>query len=223
MSLQECLIIVPTYNEWPHIVSVLEGLAVLCPNILVIEDGASDPDLRHFTTSNNIHYISLPFNMGAWSAIQTGFKYALARNYRCVVTFDADGQHLSEEIPKLIDYLESGYDIVIGSCVSRAGLLRRVCWTILKGLSGLKVDDVTSGFRAYSRRAFERFSQFSHVNLEYQDVGVLLLAGRLGLEVGEVNIQMSARLGGRSKIFPGVQSIAKYFLVTLVSVLVKWR
>jgi len=202
---------------------VLDGLRVLCPHILVVEDGASEAVLRDYSREKHIDYIPLPFNMGAWAAIQTGFKYAVERDYEYVVTFDGDGQHLSEEIPTLLTFLDQGYDIVIGSCPARVGVMRKTCWLILRKLSGLKVNDVTSGFRAYRRKAFERFAQFSHVNLEYQDVGVLLLANRWELKIGEVCIRMSERLGGKSKVFPGIRSITKYFLVTLVSVLIKWR
>lgn len=221
--LEETLIVVPIYDEWPHVISVLDGLRELCPHVLVIEDGATESSLRDYAMSSHIGYVPLPFNMGAWAAIQTGFKYALAKGYKKVVTFDGDGQHLPEEILKVLAPLDHGYDIVIGSCVGRAGFLRKTCWLILRTLSGLKIDDVTSGFRAYGWRAFERFAQFSHVNLEYQDVGVLILANRWGFKLGEVRIQMSERLGGRSKVFPGIRSIAKYFLVTMVSVLIKWR
>jgi hypothetical protein len=165
----------------------------------------------------------LPFNLGAWAAIETGFKYALLKDYQYAVTFDGDGQHLPEEIPRLLDGFTSGCDIVIGSCPERVSTLRRVCWAILRKLSGIQVSDVTSGFRAYNRKAFKGLSEFTEANIEYQDLGVLLLAGRLGLTVTEVCTRMQCRIGGKSRIFPNMASIAKYFLITLVSVLVKWK
>ncbi|HEC92019.1 MAG TPA: glycosyltransferase, partial [Candidatus Atribacteria bacterium] len=60
-----------------------------------------------------VETISLPFNMGTWSAIRVGFKYALDKDYDQVITIDADGQHIPNDIPKLLNGLRKGFDIVI--------------------------------------------------------------------------------------------------------------
>jgi glycosyltransferase involved in cell wall biosynthesis len=223
MNFQETLIVVPVYNEWPHVMGILDELKALFPHIVVIEDGSSKRLLKEDLKSKNIEYICLPFNLGSWAAIQTGFKYALLKGYQYVVTFDGDGQHLPGEISGLLEMFDKGYDIVIGCCPERVGVLRKTCWFILKKLSGIKVQDVTSGFRAYNRKAFKRFAEFSQANIEYQDVGVLLLAHSFGLNIAEVSTPMRCRIGGKSKVFPNMTSIAKYFLITLVSILVKWK
>jgi hypothetical protein len=189
----------------------------------VIEDGASGKALKDYAKNNRIEYISVLFNLGAWSAIQIGFRYALLKGYQNVVTFDGDGQHVPEEIEKLIAQLRLGYDIVIGSCLERGGFLRKTCRLVLRSLSGIEVYDITSGFRAYSRCAFQRFAQVDQANLEYQDLGVLLLARRWGLRCSEIDIRMSERLAGESKIFPGMTFVLRYLLSTLVSLAIKWR
>jgi hypothetical protein len=221
--LKETLIIVPIYDEWPHVAGVLENLRCFFPNILVIEDGPSENALKEYAKENHIEYVSSLFNMGAWSAIQIGFRYALRKGYRRVVTFDGDGQHLPEEVEKLITQLDLGYDIVIGSCLDRGGFLRKTCRLVLKKLSGVEIQDLTSGFRAYSRRAFQRFAQVDEANMEYQDLGVLLLAQKWGLKCSEVHTRMGERLAGQSKVFPGLRFILHYFLTTLVSMATKWR
>jgi glycosyltransferase involved in cell wall biosynthesis len=222
-SLLETLIVIPIFDEWPHVVAVLESLKSRFPNILVIEDGASGRALKDYANSNQIEYISVLFNLGAWSAIQIGFRYALLKGYQNVVTFDGDGQHLPEEIEKLIAQLRMGYDIIIGSCLERGGFLRKACRSVLRRLSGLEIYDITSGFRAYSRSAFQRLAQVDQANLEYQDLGVLLLAQRWGLKCSEIDIRMGERLAGRSKIFPGMRFMLQYLLTTLVSLAIKWR
>jgi|WetSurMetagenome_2_1015567.scaffolds.fasta_scaffold11028_6 glycosyltransferase involved in cell wall biosynthesis len=219
----ETLIIVPIYDEWPHVAEVLENLKSLFPSILVIEDGPSGDALKHFAKENNIEYISSLFNMGAWSAIQIGFRYAMRKGYPQVVTFDGDGQHLPEEVGKLLNELSLGYDIVIGSCLERGGFLRKTCRVALRKLSGVEIHDLTSGFRAYTRRAFEKFAQVDQANLDYQDLGVLLLARKWGLKCSEVHTRMGERLAGQSKVFPGIRFILRYLLTTLVSTATKWR
>jgi hypothetical protein len=221
--LQEPLIIVPIYDEWPHVAGVLENLRSHFSRIVVIEDGPSDDALKNFSKENNFDYISSLFNLGAWSAIQIGFRYAALKGYHRVVTFDGDGQHLPEEVTKLLAQLDLGYDIVIGSCLERGGFLRKTCRLVLRKLSGIEIYDLTSGFRAYSRRAFQMFAQDDQANLEYQDVGVLLLAQKWGLKCSEVHTRMAERLAGESKVFPGMRFILRYFLTTLVSMATKWR
>jgi len=221
--LQRTLIIVPIYDEWPHVAGVLEDLRSRFPNIVVIEDGASDEALKSFCKASKIDYIALLFNLGVWPAIQIGFRYALLKGYECVVTFDGDGQHLPEEIEKLIATLDLGYDIVVGSCLERGGFFKKTCWLILRKLSGIEICDVTSGFRAYGRNAFQRFAQADYSDLEYQDLGVLILAQKLGLKCTEVCTIMSQRLAGRSKVFPGTKLVLHYLLSTLVSMAIKWK
>jgi hypothetical protein len=220
---QETLIIVPIYDEWPHVAGVLDNLRSHFPGILVIEDGASGESLKNYCKTKKIEYLPVLFNLGAWSAIQIGFRYALLKGYKHVVTFDGDGQHLPEEVEKLITQLKLGYDIVIGGCVERGGFFRKACWLMLRKLSGIEVNDVTSGFRAYNRSAFQRFAQFDQLSLDYQDLGVLLLAQRWGLKCSEVPIRMGERLAGHSKAFPGIGLILQYLVTTLVSLAIKWR
>lgn len=220
---QRTLVIVPIYDEWPHVAGVLQELRSLFPNIVVIEDGASEEDLKDFCKANRIDYIAFPFNLGVWPAVQVGFKYALLKGYDYAVTFDGDGQHLPEEIEKLIGPLNRGYDMVVGSCLERGGFFKKMCWLILRRLSGVEIGDVTSGFRAYGRDAFQSFARSDHADLEYQDLGVLVLARRLGLKCTEVCTMMGARLAGRSKLFPGARLVLHYLMNTLVSMVIKWR
>jgi len=218
------LIVVPVFNEWPHAMGILEELRDRFPHILVVEDGSSRRLDRKELKNKGIHYLCLPFNLGSWAAIQTGFKYALIKGYDYVVTFDGDGQHLCEEIPALLQgACQENLDIAVGSCAERASRLRKACWVVLRRLSGVTIEDVTSGFRAYSVRAFKKFAEFSEANIEYQDIGVLLLARRFRLRMGEVPVRMQSRRGGESKVFPNLSSVARYFLITIVSILVKWR
>ncbi len=215
------LILVPVYNEWPHLLPVLLALRRHFSSILVIDDGSYDKSFLFKLKEEGFQYLSLPFNLGHWGAIQAGFRYALIKNFDGVITFDGDGQHLPEEIPKLLNYAEQGYDIVVGADNSRVGLLRRICWKILKKLSGLEINDITSGFRSYSRKSMQKLISYSFLNLEYQDVGVLFMAKEKGLRSIEVPVKMMERVGKKSRVFPGLFSIIRYLWITFTFILVR--
>ncbi|RJR20544.1 MAG: glycosyltransferase family 2 protein [Desulfobacteraceae bacterium] len=217
----DAFIVVPVYNEWPHLKPVLDSLKARFPHILVVDDGSEDKGFLQHLKGERIPYLSFPFNMGHWAALQAGFRYALAMGHEVAVSFDGDGQHLPEEIPSLLKLVDEGCDIVIGCSHTRAGLTKRFCWSLLRSLSGLGVRDITSGFRAYNRKAMEHLLSPHCLNLEYQDVGVLFTARAGGLKLAEVPVRMAPRAAQQSRVFPGNLSILRYLLITLIFILVR--
>jgi glycosyltransferase involved in cell wall biosynthesis len=215
------LVIVPVYNEWPHLMKVLDELKTYATNILVVDDGSYDKTYLSQLKKDGYQFLNLPFNLGHWGAVQAGFRYSLSKDYEGAVTFDGDGQHIPGEIPKLLAYLDQGYDLVIGANERRGDFFRKTCWRVFKGLSGLNVNDITSGFRAYSRQAMARLISPSFPSLEFQDLGVLFMANEMGLKAIETPVRMSARLDEKSRVFPGLSSIIRYFLITLTFILVR--
>lgn len=215
------LILVPVYNEWPHLLPLLQDLRRHFPEILVVDNGSHDKSFLSRLREAGFEYLSLPFNLGHWSAIQSGFRYALLKGFDNAVTFDGNGQHVPEEIFKILNGVEKGYDLVIGENNDRGGFLKKGCWKILRGLSGIQVTDFTSGFRGYSRRAMREFTQPMLINLEYQDLGVLLVAQRKGLRMTEVHVRMRERFSQKSKVFPTLTSVLRYLLVTLTFILAR--
>jgi glycosyltransferase involved in cell wall biosynthesis len=71
------LILVPVFNEWPHLLPVLQNLRGHFSEILVIDDGSDDSNYLNLLKKEGFDAINLSFNLGHWGAIQTGFKYAL--------------------------------------------------------------------------------------------------------------------------------------------------
>lgn len=217
------LVVIPVFNEENTIESLInELLALGFKDILIIDDASEDSSIE-IAKKLKVEIITLPFNMGTWSAIRVGFKYALDRDYDQVITIDADGQHIPQEIPKLIDGSKKGADIVIGCCTKRSNFARRLYYWIFKTLSGLEIHDFTSGFRLYNNRAFAKLSAYTGANLEYQDMGVLIMAKKLGLKMLEVPVEMKKRMYGKSRIFPSLRAIVRYILITFTIIMVKGR
>jgi len=115
--MKKTLIVIPAFNEEENISGVLTELKKHEPSmdILVVNDGSTDGTLS-IVKNLEIECIDLPFNLGYGGALQTGFKYAVERDYDFVVQFDADGQHNPQEIKTLLKPLfEDRVDIVVGS------------------------------------------------------------------------------------------------------------
>ncbi len=221
MKSHKLLILVPVFNEWPHLLPVLQNLRTHFSEILVIDDGSDDKNYLALLKREGFEYIDLPFNLGHWGAIQTGFKYALAKKFEAVIAFDGDGQHLPEGALGIVPLLDQGFDVVIGKDNDRGGWSRKFCRGILNRLSGLDISDFTSGLRGYSRVAMSHFIQGSFLNLDYQDLGVLFIAKKKGLQLVEVPVRMDARVGEKSKVFPNFTSVMRYFFITLTFIIAR--
>ena len=221
MKSLKLLILVPVFNEWPHLLPVLQKLKTHFSEILVIDDGSDDKSYLNLLKKKGFEYIDIPFNLGHWCAIQTGFKYALAKKFDGVITFDGDGQHLPEGALRIIPGLEQGYDVVIGKDNERGGWSKKFCWGILNRLSGLEISDFTSGLRGYSRAAIGQLIHGSFLNLDYQDLGVLFMARKKGLQLMEVPVRMETRLGEKSKVFPNFASVMRYLFITLTFIIAR--
>ncbi len=126
---------------------------------------------------------------------------------------DADGQHLPGAIEDLLAPISlKKADVVIGSYTERGSWQRRLAWYFFKLISGLKPEDLSSGFRAYNQAALSLLASRDATLLDYQDVGVLLLLQQQGLEIAEVETAMQPRKAGKSRIFSTWFTVFLYML-----------
>src|SRR5690606_7874794 len=111
-----------------------------------------------------------------WGATQTGMRHARRRGFARVASLDADGQHAPESLVALLRaQRETGADVVIGTFPERLSGAKRLAWAWFRVLTGLAVEDLTSGLRVYGPRALRILASPEATLLDYQDVGVLLL------------------------------------------------
>ena len=113
---KKTLIIIPAYNEEGSIGAVVESIRkhAVDADILVVNDGSRDRTARMARESGAM-VISLPYNMGIGTAVQSGFLFAKEKGYHFAVQVDGDGQHPASEIPRLLAALENGVEMAIGS------------------------------------------------------------------------------------------------------------
>lgn len=202
------LIIVPAYNEEASLPDVLRELAEHAPgyDVLVVDDGSRD-DTTGLARRDGAGVLTLPFNLGVGGALRAGFRYAVAHDYDRALQFDADGQHEPADIRALIEALDAGADLVIGSrfvvpnpdyeVSGTRWLAMRLLRGIVKLLSGRRFTDTTSGFRGFSRPVIEMYAREMSVEYMADTVEALLRALYARYVVVEVPIRMRVRTAGR--------------------------
>lgn len=204
-------VIIPAYNEAENIGAVLDRIPAevggLRTKSLVIVDGATDTTEE---VVRALHQAALAYtiNRGGGSALKAGYEMALEAGAEIVVTLDADGQHLPEEIPRLVEPILAGEaDLVNGSRVlgqyesdERIRATGVVLFNWLVSLLTLtRITDCSNSFRAIRASALRdlslRQSQFHSSEL-------LIDALKKGVRMIEVPITIRRRLSGESKKGP---------------------
>lgn len=217
-----CLTVIPARNEEATVGAVVRKVLALGLDVLVIDD-ASEDNTASVARQAGALVLSAPINLGAWVATQTGIRYAIRSGYPYVITLDADGQHEPADIPVLLEVFSGRNrpNVAIGSCVARGSRLRRLAWSLFSVIGFLRVQDLTSGFRCYDSKALGVLGRREATLLDYQDVGVLLLLRQAGLVVQEVEVSMSPRSSGRSRVFHSWSRVASYMAYSTVLCLTK--
>lgn len=204
---QRVLVIVPAFNEQAALPAVLDDLATLADvDVLVVDDGSTDATTE-VARGRGVAVATLPYNLGIGGALRTGFRHAQRGGYQYAVQFDADGQHRADQIERMLAGLQDGVDLVIGTRFAGGGsdyTVSRVRGGAMRGLraivallSGTRLSDTSSGFRAFNGRALDLFA--ASYPAEYMDsVEALLLALHAGLVVREVPVVMRERAGGQA-------------------------
>ncbi len=214
-TLDPTVVLIPAYNEAATVGYIVARVRRLwrCP-VVVIDDCSTDATVR-IARLAGATVLPLTIQLGAWGAIQTGLRYALRQGYQIAVTLDADGQHDPEDIGALLRLLATdAADVAIGAFPERASRARRFAWSYFRWLTGLELEDITSGFRAYNPAAMIALASREASLLDYQDVGVLLILRRKGLRIVEAPVAMQPRAAGASRIFRSWWVVGKYMLQT---------
>jgi glycosyltransferase involved in cell wall biosynthesis len=201
------LIIMPALNEEESLRATLKELREVVdgPDILVIDDGSTDATAEVASRAGALS-AQLPFTLGVGGAVRVGLHYAQRNGYDRAVVIDADGQHDPAGITALLEALNHGADMAVGSRFAAGtddypvGRTRRQAMrflgAIVRALTGQRFSDVTSGFRAFDRPVIELLAREYPVEYLADTVEALLLVRYAGFRVDEVPISMRPRAAG---------------------------
>ena len=194
-------IVLPAKNESAAIGSTVAGIRQQYPDtaeveVLVVNDGSTD-DTAAVAAAAGARVVHHPYSKGNGAAIKTG---ARAAQGEVLVFMDADGQHDPADIPRLLDQLSQGHDMVVGArqkgsqaSVGR-GLANRFYNWFASYMTGHKIEDLTSGFRAVRADKFREFLYLLPNGFSYPTTSTMAFF-RAGYSVAYVPIHAAKRIG----------------------------
>lgn len=157
-------VVIPLYNEATVIADVLKDVLPTFPNVVCIDDGSSDGG-GEIACRAGARIVSHPINLGQGAALQTGFEYALEREAKYVVTFDADGQHRVEDALAMVERArDEDLAIVFGSRFlddrTKPGLLKKIVLktavAVTNWTTKTRLTDAHNGLRVIRNDALNR-------------------------------------------------------------------
>jgi dolichol-phosphate mannosyltransferase len=210
------LIIVPTYNERENVVALLERIFAFVPgaHVLIVDDNSPDGTGaiadQSAAEDPRVHVMHREGKQGLGSAYVAGFRYALDRDYEAVFEMDADFSHNPESLPVFLGELENA-DLVLGSRYLNGVTV--VNWPIKRlilsysanvysrVITGMRVKDLTGGFKCFRRRVLESidWSRVRSDGYAFQ-IEITFKAWRKGFRIREIPIMFVDRKAGESKM-----------------------
>nr|WP_144719414.1 polyprenol monophosphomannose synthase [Agrococcus jejuensis] len=220
-ALPGTLVLVPTYDERDSLPTTLRRLLESAPDVhvLVIDDGSPDGtgELAEEMAAKDsrIAVLHRSEKRGLGAAYVAGFREGLARGYDVLVEMDADGSHPPERLPQMLDAVEAGADLAIGSRWIPGGSV--VDWPIHRQalsrganayarlLLGIDVHDMTAGFRAYRSALLDAIDLDAIDSRGYAfQIEMTIASDDAHATIVEVPIAFAERAAGVSKMSMGI-------------------
>ena len=210
------LVCVPTYNERDNLPQIVPAILLQDPRleVLVIDDSSPDGtgELadRMACEEPRLHVLHRSAKEGLGRAYLAGFQWALEHSYAYVLEMDADFSHDPKFLPAFMDAIQDA-DLVIGSRYSQG--VNVINWPIArlllslganqyaKFVTGLRVDDLTGGFKCFRRAVLEAidFSRVRSNGYAFQ-IEMSFRAWKKGFRIKEIPIVFTDRVEGQSKM-----------------------
>jgi dolichol-phosphate mannosyltransferase len=211
------IVAIPTYNERDNVETTVAAALQGCPGIdvLIVDDSSPDGtgDLADALAAahERVHVLHRPEKQGLGAAYLAAFAWAAERGYRVVVEMDADGSHDPADLPRLLDAIEDGAELSLGSRYIPGGSVRnwalhrlalsRCAGIYTRAMLGLKVQDVTAGYRAYRLDALQKLQLDTVNSVGYCfQIDLTWRAVKAGFTIREVPIVFTERRAGASKM-----------------------
>jgi glycosyltransferase involved in cell wall biosynthesis len=227
------IIQIPCHNEEASLPIAVAALPKSIPGIetvevLVINDGSTDRTVEVARELGVKHVVGFPRNQGLAKAFMLGIRSCLEHGADIIVNTDADNQYDARDIPALIEPILSGRaEIVVGarpiSTIEHFSpvkkLLQRIGSGVVARVSGTRVADAPSGFRAFTRDAASKLNVFSEYTYTLETI---IQAGQKNMSIVSVPVRVNADLRP-SRLVRSLASYVRRSVVTMLRILVIYR
>lgn len=198
-------VVLPAKNEAEGLRRVLPALRERLPDaeLIVVDDGSTD-DTAAVAAGHGARVLGAPYSMGNGAAIKRG---ARAAGGEVIVFMDADGQHDPAHIPALLAKLDEGYDMAVGArdgsgqANAGRGAANALYNRLASWMTGKRVADLTSGFRAVRADRFREFLHLLPNGFSYPTTSTMAFF-RSAYPVAYVAVPVARRVGNNSHIRP---------------------
>lgn len=216
-------VVIPVLDEEENVVKLYDALVSVLPKlgksyeIIFVDDGSTDKTAEFLTNLNDPHLtvIQLRRRFGQTAAMSAGFDYA---HGEIIITMDGDLQNDPNDISKLLEKMDEGYDIVSGwrknrqdKFATRVFPSRMANWLIGK-ITGVKLHDYGCSLKAYNRDVIKDLKLYGEMHRF-----IPALASWYGARIVEIPVNHHARKFGKSKY-----SLNRIFRVVLDLITVKF-
>ncbi len=221
---RQAAVVIPTYDEEQNIADIVAEVLSEQKQVesfelqVVVADSSSkdrtaDIVLKMADSNPRVHLLTIS-QRGIGLGLYNGFRYGIETlGADVLVEMDADFQHNPADIPRLLDEITKGYDVVIGSRFVK-GSTNRMPWyrqglsiganQLIRAMLGLRgIREITTSFRAFTRHIFLKIDQNSIPWKEESFIPVPIFLVRMvenGARVSEIPITMHSRVRGYSKM-----------------------
>lgn len=231
VPLERVILVIPAWNEEEALPGVLAEIRATLPDVgVVVVNDASSDRTSAVARAAGVDVLDLPINLGVGGAMRAGFRFAQLHGYDVAVQLDGDGQHDPAEVALLLEALAAdgadAVDVVIGARFAGRGAYdvrgprrwaMRLMSRVLSWVTGARLTDATSGFKACGPRAVALFARDYPAEYLGDTIESLVIGARAGLRVTQVPVGMRPRAAGVASHNP-VKSVV--FLLRAVVALV---
>ena len=165
------IIIIPLYNEEKTIQKVIRDIKSLNikTDILIVNDKSTDNSLEQIKSNKNIKIINNSQNIGYEKSLEKGLHQAYKLKYKFIITIDADGEHDTSDIPKIVDLLSRGYCMVTTNRSQKNRISEYILGLFFNLLFSIR--DPLSGYKGYNLEILTK----NNIELKFNGVGTYIL------------------------------------------------